>query len=101
EKNAYYEKLQQTLDQIGDKREIRMIGDFNGKTGSKVNNTTIGRYDEDHTNENGKRLIDLCRKGLEEESIRELYQQRLDQQLIEKESENTQQLHGHLKQAMH
>jgi len=45
---------------IGTTREIIILGDFNGHTGTKVNNQVVGLYGETRINDNGERLIDLC-----------------------------------------
>ena len=41
-------------------REIILLGDFKGHTGTKVNNQVVGPYGETRINDNGERLIDLC-----------------------------------------
>lgn len=46
-------------------------------------------------------LLEYNVGGLEEESIRRLYQQRLDKQLVDKEYQNTNEFYEHLKQAGH
>ena len=53
-------KLNETLVNIGMTREIILLGDFNGHTGTKVNNQIVGPYGETRINDNGERLIDLC-----------------------------------------
>ena len=60
EKDQVYEKLNETLINIGTTREIIFLGDFNGHTGTKVNNQVVGPYGETRINDNGERLIDLC-----------------------------------------
>jgi endonuclease/exonuclease/phosphatase family metal-dependent hydrolase len=60
EKVQFYEKLNETLGNIGTTREIILLGDFNGHTGKKVNNQVVGPYGESRINDNGERLIDLC-----------------------------------------
>ena len=59
EKGQFYEKLNETLINIGT-REIILLGDFSGHTGTKVNNQVVGPYGETRLNDNGERLIDLC-----------------------------------------
>jgi len=44
---------------IGTTREIILLGDFNGHTGTKVNNQVVGPYGERRINDIGERLIDL------------------------------------------
>jgi len=58
EKDQFYEKLNETLINIGTTREIILLGDFNGHTGTKVNEV-VGPYGVRRINENGERLIDL------------------------------------------
>ena len=41
EKDQFYEKLNETLINIGTTREIILSGDFNGHTGTKVNNQVV------------------------------------------------------------
>ena len=45
---------------IGTTGEIILLGDFNGHTGTKVNNQVVGSYGETRINDNGERLTDLC-----------------------------------------
>ena len=59
EKDQFYEKLNETLINIGT-REIILLGDFNGHTGTKVNNQAVGLYGETRINDNEEHLIDLC-----------------------------------------
>jgi len=42
EKDQFYEKLNETLVNIGKTREIILLGDFNGHMGTKVNNQVVG-----------------------------------------------------------
>ena len=60
EKVQFYEKLKETLINIGTTREITRLGDFNGHAGTKVNNQVVGPYGETRINDNGEGLIDLC-----------------------------------------
>jgi len=53
-------KLNEKLVNICMTREIILLGDFNGHTGTKVNNQVVGPYGETRINDNGERLIDLC-----------------------------------------
>ena len=59
EKDEFYEKLNETLINIGTTREIILLGVFNGHTGTKMNNQVVGTYGET-INDNGEHLIDLC-----------------------------------------
>ena len=60
EKGQFYEKLNDTLINIGTTREIILLGDFNGHIGTKLNNQVVGLYGETRLNDNGEHLIDLC-----------------------------------------
>ena len=62
EKDQVYEKLNEMLVNIGMTRELILLEDFNGSTGSKVNNQVVGRYGETRINDSGERLIYLCEK---------------------------------------
>ena len=44
EKDQFYDKPNETLVNIGTTREIILLGDFNGHTGTKVNNQVVGPY---------------------------------------------------------
>jgi len=46
EKDQFYEKLNETLVNVGMTREIILLGDFNGHTGTKVNNQVVGSCGE-------------------------------------------------------
>jgi exonuclease III len=46
EKDQFYEKLNETIVNISTKREIILLGDFNGHTGTKANNQVVGPYGE-------------------------------------------------------
>jgi len=58
EKDQFYEKLNETLINIGTTRKIILLGDFNGHAGTKVNNQVVGPYGETRINDNGECLID-------------------------------------------
>jgi len=38
------------------------MGDMNGRTGRKTENTVVGNFGEDMFKDNDERLIELCRK---------------------------------------
>ena len=44
EEDQFHEKLNETLINIGTIREIILLGDFNGHTGTKLNNQIVGPY---------------------------------------------------------
>ena len=60
EKDQFCEKLNETLINIGTTREIILLGDFNGHTGTKVNDQVVGPYGETRINDNGESLVHLC-----------------------------------------
>ncbi|XP_030757794.1 craniofacial development protein 2-like [Sitophilus oryzae] len=60
EKDTFFFDLTTTLEKIGSRKEVILIGDLNGRTGFKLNNPVVGRYGEHIVNNNGERLIHLC-----------------------------------------
>lgn len=56
------EKLNEVLTNVGNTREVIMLGDFNGHTGNKIDDKVVGPFGESNAkiNDNGIRLIDLC-----------------------------------------
>lgn len=63
QKNEFFEQLHQQITNIGDTREIIILGDMNSRTGSKTRDDVIGQYGEQTVNDNGQRLITLCRQN--------------------------------------
>lgn len=59
-KDTFFEKLNEVLADIGNTRDVIVLGDFNSRTGRKINDKVIGPYGEDNINDNGTRLIELC-----------------------------------------
>ena len=59
-KDDFYGKLQETIDEIGQNRQILMMGDFNGRTGSKKQDPVVGEFGEGIINDSGERLIEFC-----------------------------------------
>ncbi|CAF3824708.1 unnamed protein product, partial [Adineta steineri] len=63
ESNAFYAKLQQTVDKVPRGDMLLILGDFNARVGKQQNLTSknvIGPHAVDKINENGKQLIDFC-----------------------------------------
>ena len=60
QKDEFWEKIAHVLDNISNRKEIILLGDFNGHVGSKTNNDIVGPYGGTSTNDNGERLIGLC-----------------------------------------
>ena len=54
--------INSVINGIGYPREIIMMGDFNGRTGSRTWSEVVfvGPYGEDRVNDNGERLIEIC-----------------------------------------
>lgn len=59
-KLSFYEDLTTVVDSISNRKEIILMGDFNGRTGSSITNPVHGRFGENITNENGELLIEFC-----------------------------------------
>jgi exonuclease III len=63
ETDAFYLKLQQTVDKVPRGDMLLIMGDFNARVGKQQSQTTknvIGPHAVDKINENGQRLIDFC-----------------------------------------
>jgi len=54
EKVQFYEKMNEIWINIGTTREIILLGDFNGHTGTKVDNQVVGPYGERRMNDTGE-----------------------------------------------
>ena len=59
-KENYYEQLAEQLDKVKNYQEVILAGDLNGRVGSKVDDTVVGPFGEEITNESGERLINMC-----------------------------------------
>lgn len=59
-KQEFFEKIDETLTEIGNNREVIMLGDFNSRTGREKNNNVVGPFGEETINDNGRSLIHLC-----------------------------------------
>ncbi|CAF4219297.1 unnamed protein product, partial [Adineta steineri] len=63
ESNAFYAKLQQTVDKVPRGDMLLILGDFHARVGKQQNLTSknvTGPHAVDKINENGKQLIDFC-----------------------------------------
>jgi hypothetical protein len=60
EEVTFYDKLNETLVNIGTTREIILLGDFNDHTGTIVNNQVVGQYGDTRINDIEEGLIHLC-----------------------------------------
>jgi len=61
--DAFYTKLQSTIDNIPKDDMILIMGDFNARVGAQQHQTAhgiIGPNTVDKINENGRRLLDFC-----------------------------------------
>ncbi|XP_046662937.1 craniofacial development protein 2-like [Homalodisca vitripennis] len=61
-KDEFYGKITEVLDGMGQRNEIIIMGDLNGRTGRRVKDEVVGRFGEDTINDNGLRLIRLCQQ---------------------------------------
>jgi hypothetical protein len=62
-KEDFLGKLNEVIVEIGNTREILIAGDFNSRTGRKINNFVVGPFGEEVINNNGDKLIDACEKN--------------------------------------
>ena len=61
EKDTFYRQLSNTIDDLRNKTELFIAGDFNAKIGKgKEGDTCIGRFSKGIRNSNGHTLIELC-----------------------------------------
>ena len=56
-KEVLYRNLNSVINEIGCSREIIVMEEFNGRTGSRNGSEVVGPYGEDRVNGNGERLI--------------------------------------------
>jgi len=57
-KNQFFAKFNGVIANVGNTRELFMLGDFNGRTRREINNKIWNRMER---NDNGTRLIDICK----------------------------------------
>lgn len=62
-KDAFFQQLNDEIIKTGKTREIFLLGDLNSRTGKSDNDVTIGKYGEETLNNNGERLIDMCKQN--------------------------------------
>jgi exonuclease III len=60
EKDDFYEMLTAQMDIVRSNQELILMGDLNGKVGSRRNDDVVGMHGETEVNDNGDRLISLC-----------------------------------------
>ncbi|KAF2893966.1 hypothetical protein ILUMI_12207 [Ignelater luminosus] len=59
-KNEFDQHLTNILDNIGNRKEIFLVGDMNARVGRKDNDPVVGRFGEETINDNGRRSIEIC-----------------------------------------
>ena len=61
-KDCFYEQLNQTITEIGNKEQIILLGDFNARVGADHRSwcNCLGKYGIGKMNDNGQRLLELC-----------------------------------------
>ena len=59
-KDEVFANLNEEMVKSGSRRQLILIGDMNGRTGRKTEDTVVGNFGEDMVNDNGERLIELC-----------------------------------------
>jgi len=62
-KEDFLGKLNEVTVEIGNSREILIAGDFNSRTGKKINDLAVGPFGEEVINDNGDKLIDTCEQN--------------------------------------
>lgn len=61
-KNEYIDTLNDIICNVGNQREIIILGDLNARVEKKINYPVIGRHEEETVNDNSERLRDVFRK---------------------------------------
>jgi hypothetical protein len=62
EKDDFYEMLTAQMDSVRSNQELILRGDLKGKVGSRRNDEGVGMHGETEVNDNGDRLISLCKQ---------------------------------------
>ena len=60
ERLLFFQNLQNTIDQVPNDEKCFIMGDTNARIGNNVIPGVMQRFNEDHINENGELLLDLC-----------------------------------------
>lgn len=53
-KYEFYNELTKEMDSISNRKQIVLLGDFNGRVGSSQNSNAIGPFGEGTVNDNGE-----------------------------------------------
>ena len=61
-KDEHQQELTKILDNLGNRKEVIILGDFNARTGSQYGDVVVGPYGEEIVNDNGLRLIEMCQQ---------------------------------------
>jgi len=61
-KNAFFANLHEEIVKSGSGRKLILMGDMNGRTGRKTEDTVVGNCGEDMVKDTGEKLIELCNK---------------------------------------
>ena len=62
-KEDFFGKLNEEIAEVGNSREILIAGDFNSRTGKRINNWVVGPFGEEVLNDNGDKLIEICEQN--------------------------------------
>lgn len=62
EKEEFFNILDEQIESVSKQSELIIIGDLNSRVGKKDNDHTLGKYGEETVNDNGRRLLTLCRE---------------------------------------
>jgi hypothetical protein len=62
-KGDFFGKLNEVIAEMGNSREVLIAGDFNRRTGERINNQVVGPFGEEVINDNGDKLIDVCEQS--------------------------------------
>ncbi|GJQ70523.1 hypothetical protein Trydic_g22927 [Trypoxylus dichotomus] len=59
-KDIFFEGLTDILDTVENRKDVAIMGDFNGRIAKKVGKKIVGQHSEDVINDNRMRLIKVC-----------------------------------------
>ncbi|XP_045463868.1 craniofacial development protein 2-like [Harmonia axyridis] len=62
-KEEFFEQVHEEIGKIGKTRELVVMGDFNSRIGRKINDSVVGPFGELNVNDNGERLIEICKNN--------------------------------------